>query len=137
LPFFCSITLEPRHSTQTPSTTHSSSLLLQLRNSAHLYRWSTDTHHRKHMSCARYPASPLARWLDQQKTHHVTATRLVNWSPDCCLATTYKICPLRHSFHCCTLESVYGAVAWQCVIISVTTHILICRSCLVIFQCKV
>jgi hypothetical protein len=58
----------------TPSTTHSSSFLLQLRNSAHLYRCSTDTHHRKHMSRVRDPVSPLARWLDLQKTHHVNAT---------------------------------------------------------------
>jgi hypothetical protein len=68
-------------------------LLLLFRNYAHLYRCSTDTHHRKHinvfaiqplhlcsgwtyrkhMPSVRYPARPLARWLDLQKTLHVTS----------------------------------------------------------------
>jgi hypothetical protein len=67
------------------------------------YSCSTDTHHRKHMSRVRYPASPLARWLDLQKKHHVTVTQLVHWRADCCLAMSYDIRPLRHSFHCCAL----------------------------------
>jgi hypothetical protein len=67
------------------------------------------------MSRVRYPASPLARWLDVQKTHHVTATQLVHWRADFCVAMSYNIRPLRRSFHCCALERVYGAVAWQCV----------------------
>jgi hypothetical protein len=49
-------------------------LFILLRNSAHFCRCSTDTHHRKHMPRVRYPASLLARWLDLQKTRHVTST---------------------------------------------------------------
>jgi hypothetical protein len=52
---------------------------------------------------------------DIESTNHVIATQLVNWRADCCLATSYNIRPLRHSFHCCGLERAYGAVAWQCV----------------------
>jgi hypothetical protein len=46
------------------------------------------------MSLIRYPASPLAHWLDLQKTHHVTATQLVHWLADCCLATSCNILPI-------------------------------------------
>jgi hypothetical protein len=46
-----------------------------------------------------------------QKTHHVTATQPAHWRADRCLATSYNIRPLRHSFHCCALEHVYRAVA--------------------------
>jgi hypothetical protein len=46
------------------------------------------------MSRVRYPASPLERWLNLQKTHHVTATQLVHWRADCCLATNYNIHPI-------------------------------------------
>jgi hypothetical protein len=52
---------------------YSSSLLLQLQNSAYLHRCSTDMHHRKHMLHDCYPASPLAHWLNLQKTHDMTA----------------------------------------------------------------
>jgi hypothetical protein len=45
------------------------------------------------MSRVRYPARPLGRWLDLQKAHHVTATQLVHWRSDCCLATSYNIRP--------------------------------------------
>jgi hypothetical protein len=65
-----------------PLTIHSSSLLLQIQNSAHLCRCSMDLHHRKHLSRDCYPASPLACWLDLQKTHHVIAKHC------CCDATT-------------------------------------------------
>jgi hypothetical protein len=51
----------------------------------------TDTHHRKHMSCDRYAASPLACWLlpsnslrmNLQKTLHVTTTL-------CCVTSLRK-----------------------------------------------
>jgi hypothetical protein len=70
---------------------------LLLWNSVQLYirKCSMDVHHRKHMSCNRYPASPLAyikhksrdccagsplaHWLDLQKTWHVTTSH-------CCVA---------------------------------------------------
>jgi hypothetical protein len=62
----------------TPSTTHSSSLLLQFRNSALLYRCSTYTHYRKRMSRDCYSASPLVRWLSLQKTRDMTAKHCWN-----------------------------------------------------------
>jgi hypothetical protein len=70
-----------------------SSLFSQLRCSAECLQdnFSARTTHRKQMSHICYHASPLARWLDLQKTHHVTATQLVHWRADCCLATIYNI----------------------------------------------
>jgi hypothetical protein len=56
-------------------------LLLLLRNSVHLCRCSMDTHHRKHMLCVRYPASPLALWLNLQKIRHMTSTHCCVMSP--------------------------------------------------------
>jgi hypothetical protein len=67
------------------------------------------------MSRVPYPASPWARWFDLEKAHHVITTQLVHWRADFYVATSYNIRPLRHSFHCCELERVYGAVAWQCI----------------------
>jgi hypothetical protein len=55
------------------------------------YRCSIDTHHRKHMSCVRYPASILARWLDLKETRHVTSTH-------CCVTS-----PLTQRKHCSVL----------------------------------
>jgi hypothetical protein len=46
------------------------------------------------MSRVRYIASPLARWLNPQKTHHVTATQPAHWRADRCLATSYNIRPI-------------------------------------------
>jgi hypothetical protein len=46
------------------------------------------------MSRVCYPASPLALWLDLQKTYHETATPLVHWRSDCCLGTSYNILPV-------------------------------------------
>jgi hypothetical protein len=46
------------------------------------------------MSRVRYPASPLARWLDPQKTHNVTATQLAHWRADRCLTRSYNIRPI-------------------------------------------
>jgi hypothetical protein len=58
----------------------------------------------------------LLRGADHtENTSHAIATRLVRWPANCSLATSYNIRPLRHSFHFCALEIVYGAVAWQCV----------------------
>jgi hypothetical protein len=50
-----------------------------------------------------------------ENTSHFIVIQLVRWRADCCLVTSYNIRPLRHSFHCCALEHIYGAVAWQCV----------------------
>jgi hypothetical protein len=46
------------------------------------------------MPRVRYSGSPLARWLDLQKAHHVTATHLVHWRADCFLAISYDIRPI-------------------------------------------
>jgi hypothetical protein len=40
-----------------------------------------DIHHRKHMSRDSHPASPLARWLNLQKTRHVIVKHFVVSSP--------------------------------------------------------
>jgi hypothetical protein len=57
------------------AATNSSSLMLQLLNSAHICIRSTDTHNRKHKSRDAYPANPLDRWLlPTENTRHVTAT---------------------------------------------------------------
>jgi hypothetical protein len=50
-------------------------------------------HAQKHVSRVRYPASQLARWLNLQKTHHVTATQLVHRHANYCLAKRFNICP--------------------------------------------
>jgi hypothetical protein len=50
--------------------------------------------HRKHMSRVRYFAVPLARWLDPEKEHDVTATQSAHWRVDGCLATSYNIRPI-------------------------------------------
>jgi hypothetical protein len=60
LPYFSSLLL------------YSGRFLLQLKNSAHLYRRGTDTDLQK-TSHDCYRASPLARWLDLQKTRHMIA----------------------------------------------------------------
>jgi hypothetical protein len=44
-----------------------------------------------------------------QKTSHVIPSQRVHWRADYCLATSYNI----HIFHCCTLESIYRAIAWK------------------------
>jgi hypothetical protein len=49
-----------------------------------------------------------------ENTSHVVTTQPGHWRADCCLATSCNICPLRHSFHCCTTQCVYRAVTWQC-----------------------
>jgi hypothetical protein len=54
---------------------------------------------------------PLCGSDHTENTSHVIITQLVHWRADCCLATKYNILPLRHSFHCCTLERVYRTVA--------------------------
>jgi hypothetical protein len=36
--------------------------------------WCVGWTYRKHISRGRYSANPLARWMDLQKIHHVTAT---------------------------------------------------------------
>jgi hypothetical protein len=41
-------------------------------------------HHRKHMSCGRYPAILLVYWLDLQNTHHVTTKH-------CCGVTSLRM----------------------------------------------
>jgi hypothetical protein len=46
-----------------------------------------------------------------ENTSHLNATQIVYWRADCCLATSYKLRLLRHSFHCCALEHIYRAVA--------------------------
>jgi hypothetical protein len=46
------------------------------------------------MPHVHYPAISLARWLDLQKTLHVTTTQLVHWCADCCLGTSYGIRPI-------------------------------------------
>jgi hypothetical protein len=48
-----------------------------------------------------------------EKTSHVIPSQRVYWRADYCLATSYDIRPVRHIFHCCTLERVYRAVAWK------------------------
>jgi hypothetical protein len=54
----------------------------------------------------------LLRCADHtENTSDVTATQLVHWRADCCLATSYHIRSLRHSFHCYALKCVYQAVA--------------------------
>jgi hypothetical protein len=56
----------------------------------------------------------LLRGADHtENTINTIANHLVHWHADCCLATAYDICSLRHSFHCSALERVYRAVAWQ------------------------
>jgi hypothetical protein len=57
--------------------------LLQLWISAHSCRRSSDMHHRKHMSCGRYPASPFVRWLNLQKTYRKAATHY------CCVTSPW------------------------------------------------
>jgi hypothetical protein len=84
-----------------------------LRNSAHLYRCRTDTQHRKHMSRIRYPASILARWMDLQKTLHVTSTH-------CCVT------------HCWHKENTAPVLLAACVLRTLpsngfTCHIIIIR----------
>jgi hypothetical protein len=37
-----------------------------------------------------------------ENTSHVIATKKVQLHAECCLATSYNIRPLRHSFHCCS-----------------------------------
>jgi hypothetical protein len=46
-----------------------------------------------------------------QKTTDVIRSQRLHWRVDCCVAVGYNIRPLRHIFHCCTLERVYRAVA--------------------------
>jgi hypothetical protein len=46
------------------------------------------------MSRVRYLTSPLARWLDLQKIHHVTATQPAHWRVDWYVATSYNIRPI-------------------------------------------
>jgi hypothetical protein len=46
-----------------------------------------------------------------ENTSHVIPSQRAHWRTDCCLAMSYNIRPLRHIFHCCTLECVYRAVA--------------------------
>jgi hypothetical protein len=53
-----------------------------------------------------------ARTRITENTCHVFAIQPVHWRSDFCLATSYNIPPVRHNFHCCALERVYGAVAW-------------------------
>jgi hypothetical protein len=78
------------------ATTHSSSLLLQLQNSAHLWKRRAGTYHRKHMSHDGYPASPVAGWLlPTENTRHMTAT----------LCFGDVIAPAR--------KCVHWAIAWQ------------------------
>jgi hypothetical protein len=55
------------------------------------------------MSHVRYLASPLARWLNPQKTYHLTATRPAHWRADRCLATNYNI----HSIVECAYRGVF------------------------------
>jgi hypothetical protein len=45
-------------------------------------------------SRVRYLASILARWLEQQKINHVTATQPAHWRTDRCLARSYNISPI-------------------------------------------
>jgi hypothetical protein len=85
--------------------------LLQLRNSAHLYRRSTDTCHRKHMSRDGYPASTLVRWL--LPTENMPCDSYLQlWWRYCTCAEMYLpsrcleadcITPL---FYCCVLDRV-------------------------------
>jgi hypothetical protein len=55
------------------------------------------------MSRVRYLASPLARWLDPQKTHHMIATQQVHWRSDRCIATSYNI----HTIVACAYRGVF------------------------------
>jgi hypothetical protein len=55
------------------------------------------------MSHVHYLSSPLARWLDLQKTPHVTATQPDHWRADCCLATSYNFRP----FVACAYREVF------------------------------
>jgi hypothetical protein len=50
---------------------------------------------------------------NRENTSHVITTQPAHWRVDCCLEMSSNIRPLRHSFHCCALERVYRAVAWQ------------------------
>jgi hypothetical protein len=52
----------------------------------------------------------LARTTSIENTCHATDTRPAHWRADCCLATSYNIRPLRHSFQSCALEHVYMRV---------------------------
>jgi hypothetical protein len=46
-----------------------------------------------------------------ENTSHVIGMWPLHRRADCCLATSYNIRPLGHSFHCCALQRVYRAVA--------------------------
>jgi hypothetical protein len=63
----------------------------------------------------------LLRCADHtEKTSHVFATQVVHWRADWYLGTSSNFRPQRRSFHCCALERVYGAVAGNALIKSVT-----------------
>jgi hypothetical protein len=62
-----------------------------------------------HCTSLSYNMSLLYRLCTDhtKNTSHMIAIQRVHWRADCCLATSYNIHPLRHSFQCCALERVY------------------------------
>jgi hypothetical protein len=45
-----------------------------------------------------------------ENTSHAIHSQQIYWRADCCVAPSYNIRPLRHIFHCYTLEGVYRAI---------------------------
>jgi hypothetical protein len=53
----------------------------------------------------------MFRTDNTENISHVIPGQRVHWRADYGLATSYNIRPLRHIFHCCTVECVYRAFA--------------------------